>query len=186
VDIAQEVYVARAVNFRGIIVGDPLSFNNNEEGFARLLQWMNQLKTLKGFDSTIVGMEPTGHYWINLSKWLYEQDIEVVTANPHLVKKNKALPEYSQNPYIAPKKSSHEDIIKTKNPTNKDKKKSQRNKIKWTPLSRHGFLKVKVYSSFNHVLIVSVGVLMKHGIIRGAIGRMCKRGKDSPEHRRWR
>ncbi|WP_028390633.1 IS110 family RNA-guided transposase [Bacillus cihuensis] len=89
VDIAQEVHVARAVNFRGIIVGDPLSFNNNEEGFARLLQWMNQLQTLKGFDSTIVGMEPTGHYWINLSKWLYEQDIEVVTVNPHLVKKNK-------------------------------------------------------------------------------------------------
>ena len=51
VDIAQEVHVARAVNFRGIIVGDPLSFNNNEEGFASLLQWMNQLKTLKGLDS---------------------------------------------------------------------------------------------------------------------------------------
>ncbi|MCQ6282965.1 hypothetical protein [Bacillus sp. EB600] len=25
--------------------------------------------------------------------------------------------------------------------------------LKWTPLSRHGFLKVKVYSSFNHVLM---------------------------------
>jgi transposase len=34
-------------------------------------------------------MEPTGHYWINLSKWLYKQKIEVVTVNPHLVKKNK-------------------------------------------------------------------------------------------------
>jgi transposase len=34
-------------------------------------------------------MEPTGHYWINLSKWLSNKDIEVVTVNPHLVKKNK-------------------------------------------------------------------------------------------------
>ncbi|CRK84733.1 transposase [Neobacillus massiliamazoniensis] len=34
-------------------------------------------------------MEPTGHYWINLSKWLSKQNIEVVTVNPHLVKKNK-------------------------------------------------------------------------------------------------
>ncbi|MEY9866722.1 transposase [Peribacillus sp. B2I2] len=34
-------------------------------------------------------MEPTGHYWINLSKWLYNQNIEVVTVNPHLVKRNK-------------------------------------------------------------------------------------------------
>ncbi len=43
VDIAQELHVARAVNFRGIIVGDPLQFENNEDGFARLLQWINQL-----------------------------------------------------------------------------------------------------------------------------------------------
>jgi transposase len=89
VDIAQQVHVARAVNFRGIVVGDPLSFENNEEGFARLLKWMNQLKNLKGFDAVIVGMEPTGHYWINLSKWLLDQNIDVVTVNPHLVKKNK-------------------------------------------------------------------------------------------------
>ena len=34
-------------------------------------------------------MEPTGHYWINLSKWLFKQNIEVVTVNPHLVKRNK-------------------------------------------------------------------------------------------------
>ncbi|MBV7505014.1 IS110 family transposase, partial [Bacillus sp. sid0103] len=45
VDIAQELHVARAVNFRGIIVGDSLTFENNEEGFASLLQWINQLKT---------------------------------------------------------------------------------------------------------------------------------------------
>ncbi len=47
VDIAQELHVARAVNFRGIIVGDSLTFENNEEGFAKLLQWINQLKTLR-------------------------------------------------------------------------------------------------------------------------------------------
>ncbi len=89
VDIAQELHVARAVNFRGIVIGDPLTFENNENGFARFLQWVSQLKTLKGFHSTIVGMEPTGHYWINLSKWLYDQNIEAVMVNPHLVKKNK-------------------------------------------------------------------------------------------------
>src|SRR3954451_7319550 len=89
VDIAQQFHVARAVNYRGIVVGDPLSFENNEEGFARLLQWINGLKATKNFNTAIVGMEPTGHYWINLSKWLYEQNIDVVTVNPHLVKKNK-------------------------------------------------------------------------------------------------
>ena len=72
VDIAQQFHVARAVNYRGIVIGDPLSFENNEEGFARLLKWINQLKATKGFNTAIVGMEPTGHYWLNLSKWLYE------------------------------------------------------------------------------------------------------------------
>jgi transposase len=88
VDIAQQVHVARAVNYRGIVVGDPLSFENNEEGFARLLEWINRLKA-STFDTAIVGMEPTGHYWTNLSTCLSEQNIDVVTVNPHLVKKNK-------------------------------------------------------------------------------------------------
>ncbi|WHZ01208.1 IS110 family transposase [Neobacillus sp. YX16] len=89
VDIAQQLHVARAVNFRGIVVGDPLIFENNEEGFVNLLSWIQNLKRLKNLDTAIVGMEPTGHYWINLSKWLYTKDIEVVTVNPHLVKRNK-------------------------------------------------------------------------------------------------
>ena len=89
VDIAQQLHVARAVNFRGIVVGDPMSFENSEEGFVKLLNWIQDLKRLKNLDAAIVGMEPTGHYWINLSKWLYNQNIEVVTVNPHLVKRNK-------------------------------------------------------------------------------------------------
>ncbi|SNT27891.1 Transposase [Bacillus sp. OK838] len=79
VDIAQQLHVARAVNFRGIVVGDPLTFENNEEGFVKLLSCIQNLQKLKNLDSTIVGMEPTGHYWINLSKWLYNQNIKVVT-----------------------------------------------------------------------------------------------------------
>ena len=47
VDIAQQLHVARAVNFRGIVVGDPLTFENNEEGFAKLLNWIKDLKKIK-------------------------------------------------------------------------------------------------------------------------------------------
>jgi transposase len=89
VDIAQQFHVARAVNFRGIVVGDPLTFKNDEEGFTSLLTWIKNLQRLNNLCETIVGMEPTGHYWINLSKWLHKQSIEVVTVNPHLVKRNK-------------------------------------------------------------------------------------------------
>ncbi|MGD6942571.1 IS110 family transposase [Cytobacillus gottheilii] len=89
IDIAQQFHVARAVNFRGIVVGDPISFQNNEEGFGALLNWLNELKKAHKLEESIVGMEPTGHYWINLSKWLINKDIEMVTVNPHLVKRNK-------------------------------------------------------------------------------------------------
>jgi len=89
VDIAQQFHVARAVNFRGIVVGDPLTFENNEDGFTILLKWINELKRKNKLNTAIVGMEPTGHYWINLSKWLFDQNIDVVTVNPYHVKRNK-------------------------------------------------------------------------------------------------
>ncbi|MET3322683.1 UNVERIFIED_ORG: transposase [Peribacillus simplex] len=89
VDIAQQFHVAQAVNYRGIVVGDPLTFENNEEGFNKFLEWINKLKAKNRLDTTIVGMEPTGHYWNNLSKWLSNEKIDVVTVNPHLVKRNK-------------------------------------------------------------------------------------------------
>ncbi|WP_409300507.1 IS110 family transposase [Peribacillus sp. SCS-155] len=89
VDIAQHFHVARAVNYRGIIVGEPITFENNEGGFSILLNWIHEIKRIHKLEAATVGMEPTGHYWINLSKWLMKQDIEVVTVNPHLVKRNK-------------------------------------------------------------------------------------------------
>ena len=89
VDIAQQFHVARAVNYRGIVIGDPLTFENDEIGFAKFQAWMNELKDSKGYRTEIVGMEPTGHYWFNLSKWLYDQSVDVVTVNPHHVKRNK-------------------------------------------------------------------------------------------------
>lgn len=89
IDIAQQVHVARSVNFRGIVLGKPISFGNHEEGFIRLLDWINKLLNDHNLNKIIVGMEPTGHYWLNLSKWLTEHNIEVVLVNPHLVKKNK-------------------------------------------------------------------------------------------------
>ncbi|MFJ7685950.1 hypothetical protein ACIROK_28860, partial [Peribacillus butanolivorans] len=52
VDIAQHVHVARAVNYRGIVIGKPLSFENNEEGFTRLLNWIKELKRMKNLDTT--------------------------------------------------------------------------------------------------------------------------------------
>ncbi|MFC0334798.1 IS110 family transposase, partial [Paenibacillus sepulcri] len=64
IDIAQQTHVARAVNFRGIVLGNRLSFSNDEEGFHNLLRWIQTLQSAHALTAAIVGMEPTGHYWL--------------------------------------------------------------------------------------------------------------------------
>ncbi|OBZ15812.1 IS110 family transposase [Bacillus sp. FJAT-26390] len=105
IDIAQQTHVARAVNFRGIVVGNPQSFSNDEEGFQILLRWIQSLQTAHALTTAIVGMEPTGHYWLNLSNWLSDHQFEVVLVNPHLVKKNK------ENRDNTPSKSDKKDAL---------------------------------------------------------------------------
>lgn len=105
IDIAQQTHVARAVNFRGIIIGKALLFTNDEDGFNSLLQWIQKLQTTHQFSTAIIGMEPTGHYWINVSKWLAVRKFEVVMVNPHLVKKNK------ENRDNTPSKSDKKDAL---------------------------------------------------------------------------
>jgi transposase len=43
------------------------------------------------FDNVVFGVEPTGHYWINLAQFLRHQGIQVVLVNPLHVKKTKEL-----------------------------------------------------------------------------------------------
>jgi transposase len=105
IDIAQQTHVARAVNFRGIVMGEPLSFTNDEEGFSSLHNWMEKLQDAHQLSRAIIGMEPTGHYWLNLSRWLAERELEVVLVNPHLVKKNK------ENRDNTPSKSDKKDAL---------------------------------------------------------------------------
>jgi transposase len=44
---------------------------------------------------TIVGMDPTGHYWLNLAHFLKEKNIKFVVVNPMHVKKSKELDDNS-------------------------------------------------------------------------------------------
>lgn len=105
IDIAQQSHVARAVNFRGITLGTPLHFSNNDAGFNQLLQWMKDLQETHQLNDTIIGMEPNGHYWLSLAAWLSDRSLEVVLVNPHLVKKNK------ENRDNTPSKSDIKDAL---------------------------------------------------------------------------
>jgi transposase len=105
VDIAQETHVARAVSFRGIALGSPLEFGSHDEGFQLFGRWIQNLLKSYKLSKVIVGMEPTGHYWFSLARWLSDKGIEAVLVNPHLVKKNK------ENRDNTPSKSDRKDAL---------------------------------------------------------------------------
>ncbi|WNR46886.1 IS110 family RNA-guided transposase [Paenibacillus roseipurpureus] len=105
IDIAKETQVARAVTYRGIELGRPCSFKNDDVGYLKLLSWVKSLQKEHNKNSVMVGMEPTGHYWLNLAWWLLEQRFEVVTVNPYHVKSNK------ENRDNSPTKSDLKDAL---------------------------------------------------------------------------
>jgi transposase len=90
-DIAKKVHVARASDVRGVELGKPLSFDNSRRGFEKLLTWIRSLMVDHSFDNVVFGVEPTGHYWMNLAQFLRHQGIQVVLVNPMHVKKTKEL-----------------------------------------------------------------------------------------------
>jgi len=95
VDIAKFKHVARAQDFRGLEFGKPYYFENTHSGFEGFLAWIQQLTQKHGMEKTIIGVEPTGHYWLNLAHFLKEEAIKLVVVNPMHVKKSKELDDNS-------------------------------------------------------------------------------------------
>jgi len=95
VDIAKEKHVARAQDFRGIEYGKTLNFSNDNRGFNELYDWFSKLCAEHAKTNIIVGMEPTGHYWFCLAKFLRQKGIKIAVVNPMHVKKSKELDDNS-------------------------------------------------------------------------------------------
>src|SRR5690554_1349038 len=95
IDIAKRTHVARAQDYRGIQYEKPISFENDKLGFERLIYWIKEMEKKHNKAETIVGMEPTGHYWLNLEQYLREYGIKLVLVNPAHVKKSKSLDDNS-------------------------------------------------------------------------------------------
>lgn len=93
VDIAKNVQVARAIDYRGIELGKTLSFENNKQGFISFFRWVDKIMLSSGKKDCLIGMEPTGHYWFNLGDYINKLDkrYELVLVQPNHVKKSKEL-----------------------------------------------------------------------------------------------
>ena len=95
VDIAKFKHVARAQDYRGVELGKSITFENNREGFELFISWFQKIVAEQGLQDVIVGMEPTGHYWLNLAHYLREQQVKYGVVNPLHVKKSKELDDNS-------------------------------------------------------------------------------------------
>ncbi len=97
IDVGSEIHYARAFDHRGYEYSKKaFKFSNNEEGFASFKEWVLAHKEAHEKDKVVPGMEPTGHYWFNLGKFLQDNDMKPVLVNPHHVKKSKELDDNSQ------------------------------------------------------------------------------------------
>ena len=71
IDVGSETHYVRAFDYRGIEYSKkPFKFSNTEVGFATFKEWILDLKERHEKDKVVPGMEPTGHYWFNLGKFL--------------------------------------------------------------------------------------------------------------------
>lgn len=95
IDIAKDKHVARAQDDRGIEFGKRLIFENRIHGFQTLIDWMDRHQRQNNKTHVIFGVEPTGHYWLNLAYFLTAKGYDFVLVNPMHVKKSKELDDNS-------------------------------------------------------------------------------------------
>lgn len=91
IDIASEVHYARAFDWRGIELGNVISFDNRLEGFEKFKLWVQTLAAKYQKEAVLLGAEPTGHYWFALADYVKENDMRLVLVNPFHVKRSKEL-----------------------------------------------------------------------------------------------
>ena len=98
IDIGSGTHYARAFDWRNYeYTRKPLEFSNTEAGFQMFKTWMEELAEKHGKTAVIPGMEPTGHYWFALGKFLQDNGMKPVHVNPHHVKKSKELDDNNLN-----------------------------------------------------------------------------------------
>ncbi|MBR2257804.1 MAG: IS110 family transposase [Blautia sp.] len=71
-------------------------FNNSSSGFEDLLDCTKTMMESQGYDEAVFGMEPTGHYWLNLAIKLDSMGFMVVTVNQNHTKNIEEVVDGSQ------------------------------------------------------------------------------------------
>jgi transposase len=104
IDVAKRRHVA-AIRFPDGGIKKPFSFQNDRQGFERLISRVEQARYESGARGTLFALEATGHYGHALQHYLLAGDWSVVGINPAHTKRVKELLDGS------PEKSDAKDAI---------------------------------------------------------------------------
>ena len=97
IDIAKKLHYACAMDDRGRVLKKSFGLSQDLEGFQKLLTEIQSLMSQFEKSQVVVGFEPTGHYWMNLSAFLIEAEIPFVMVNPMCISQLKSKPKRYSN-----------------------------------------------------------------------------------------
>ncbi|GEN85255.1 IS110 family transposase [Sporosarcina luteola] len=90
-DIAKRTHYACMVDERGLLLKKSFPVHQSRQGFEYFYECILDAKKQFGKTDVIIGIEPTGHYWLNLAYFLDDRGIPLVMCNPLHVKRSKEL-----------------------------------------------------------------------------------------------
>lgn len=91
IDVAKDTHHAFMGTATGKALLKRLVFENNLEGFSRLLKTAEAIKTQHGLSKVTFGLEPTGNYHKPLARHLIRCDRNVVLVTGQAVKNNRKI-----------------------------------------------------------------------------------------------
>lgn len=80
IDVAKRSHSVGIEDIGGDHIGDAFEIANTNDGFAKLLSRFSKIGVDQ--ENCIIGMEATGHYWLNLFEFLDAHGLNVAVINP--------------------------------------------------------------------------------------------------------
>jgi transposase len=91
IDIAKDRHHAFLGTAAGKTLLKRLVFENNHDGFEKLLRYVEAEKTQNALESVVFGLEPTANYHKPLAHHLIKLSLTVVLVSPQTVKNNRQM-----------------------------------------------------------------------------------------------
>jgi len=91
IDIAKLTHYACFVDDRGRVLQKSFSVTQSGGGFELFYQRVLAAMKENGKTEVLIGIEPTGHYWLNIAYFLEERGIPLAMVNPMHVRRSKEL-----------------------------------------------------------------------------------------------